>query len=69
MLKPPGSPPGTLAKTCQPPSGGCVLKLPQFALGFNMLSQPPSGGCVLKLLIISDNPKYRDASRLQAAVC
>ena len=33
---------------CQPPSGGCVLKLPSFYQLFQLLSQPPSGGCVLK---------------------
>ena len=32
----------------QPPSGGCVLKLPLDALSQSYLSQPPSGGCVLK---------------------
>ena len=32
----------------QPPSGGCVLKLPLQRRQRSCLSQPPSGGCVLK---------------------
>ena len=32
----------------QPPSGGCVLKLPLPPLPWQSVSQPPSGGCVLK---------------------
>ena len=52
----------------QPPSGGCVLKLPVLPLGWLLRPQPPSGGCVLK-------PKMRSGdvpsttSRLRAAVC
>ena len=33
----------------QPPSGGCVLKLPFFYGDKFVGMQPPSGGCVLKL--------------------
>ena len=32
----------------QPPSGGCVLKLPVWVAAFSFQTQPPSGGCVLK---------------------
>ena len=32
----------------QPPSGGCVLKLPQGKGKAGQFPQPPSGGCVLK---------------------
>ena len=32
----------------QPPSGGCVLKLPIWATLTAVVCQPPSGGCVLK---------------------
>ena len=32
----------------QPPSGGCVLKLPCTTTENNGTDQPPSGGCVLK---------------------
>ena len=32
----------------QPPSGGCVLKLPMLQLRGVPVPQPPSGGCVLK---------------------
>ena len=35
----------------QPPSGGCVLKLPYYAGSWPLMLQPPSGGCVLKLVI------------------
>ncbi len=35
---------------CQPPSGGCVLKLmDKNGYRFEVVPQPPSGGCVLKL--------------------
>ena len=44
---------GTNALGCvdiqQPPSGGCVLKLPYGSLVVIDEAQPPSGGCVLKL--------------------
>ena len=33
----------------QPPSGGCVLKLPKPLETVGPTLQPPSGGCVLKL--------------------
>ena len=33
---------------CQPPSGGCVLKLSLFISSCGKICQPPSGGCVLK---------------------
>ena len=52
----------------QPPSGGCVLKLPKTESLVETENQPPSGGCVLK-------PAFRarvtgaKPSRLQAAVC
>ena len=45
----------TMASHCtdcfvnQPPSGGCVLKLPSKSPYYLALPQPPSGGCVLKL--------------------
>ena len=32
----------------QPPSGGCVLKLPPYRPLLESGRQPPSGGCVLK---------------------
>ena len=36
----------------QPPSGGCVLKLPIQQKLEMLLGQPPSGGCVLKLITV-----------------
>ena len=47
MLKPPF---GLLDinQNCQPPSGGCVLKLDKAARAAFGVDQPPSGGCVLK---------------------
>ena len=44
---------------CQPPSGGCVLKLTA-PIYFNLcLNQPPSGGCVLKPTINGTNSDYK----------
>ena len=37
----------------QPPSGGCVLKLPWSLQVIGLYNQPPSGGCVLKQSILS----------------
>ena len=39
----------------QPPSGGCVLKLPQEGSNSPASVQPPSGGCVLKLKLVGSN--------------
>ena len=36
---------------CQPPSGGCVLKPPNYGGSSTVKAQPPSGGCVLKLSV------------------
>ena len=38
----------------QPPSGGCVLKLPLAIRIYAARYQPPSGGCVLKLVIFGN---------------
>ena len=40
--------PGFCRWRCQPPSGGCVLKLGIVAAACLLGDQPPSGGCVLK---------------------
>ena len=55
-------------QTERPPSGGCVLKLPNHGQMPLLRFQPPSGGCVLKpeLALMADRFTY---SRLQAAVC
>ena len=52
----------------QPPSGGCVLKLPGNIQQIISRPQPPSGGCVLKLM---ESRPFDPAisSRLRAAVC
>ena len=52
----------------QPPSGGCVLKLPQNYLQALEQLQPPSGGCVLKPMLRLLG-SYSASSRLRAAVC
>ena len=44
---------------CQPPSGGCVLKLMVFKLLFQINNQPPSGGCVLKPAVYDGLSKGR----------
>ena len=48
MLNPPPYLTGGV-EICQPPSGGCVLKLKLKKKPKKWGSQPPSGGCVLKL--------------------
>ena len=64
VMRPRASP----LRTCQPPSGGCVLKLVDVADPFGQLFQPPSGGCVLKLAQRRDRQRH-GPSRLRAAVC
>ncbi len=44
---------------CQPPSGGCVLKLFGAARLRFARRQPPSGGCVLKPPQRTENDKSR----------
>ena len=56
------------AATCQPPSGGCVLKLFVLNLPFLDFGQPPSGGCVLKPQMVGGGSGLF-SSRLRAAVC
>mgnify|MGYP001789334273 CR=1 FL=1 len=49
-----------LTTASQPPSGGCVLKLPlRFGRRNNRL-QPPSGGCVLKHLLQECHQDIKD---------
>ena len=50
MLKPSSDAPKN-GRAEQPPSGGCVLKLPPDWLTSSPILQPPSGGCVLKLTL------------------
>ena len=59
---------------CQPPSGGCVLKLRHQTHGKPRLTQPPSGGCVLKPQILGspDAPAIPAAFRrlcVETAIC
>ena len=42
------------AEKCQPPSGGCVLKLAPTKEVADNSFQPPSGGCVLKQKSMAD---------------
>ena len=40
-----------LVVMCQPPLGGCVLKLSTAAVIETWMGQPPLGGCVLKQFV------------------
>ena len=46
----------TRCVTCQPPSGGCVLKPVIWPPPLLTVGQPPSGGCVLKPPIFMNTP-------------
>ena len=46
------------ARTSQPPSGGCVLKLSQMIAPDVLNLQPPSGGCVLKQIRVQLNWRH-----------